>query len=157
MNVISNKRQLGGIGCTKIDRPVYHKPYRPSLHERSKVLEIGNELKEVDVNEDSQPPYSPCLLVKKKTGNVCVNYRALNKITVKDYYPFSRIPRINDQLGLLHNNRYFNSLDFHSDVEKSKSKTAFVPPPLMVRISSNALVLVCVTHHQLFKELLILF
>lgn len=105
-----------------------------SLHERKQVRDIVDELKDADIIEDSDSPFaSPCLLVRKKTGDyrLCVDYRALNRMTVKDHYP---LPRIDDQLDLLHNKKYFTSLDLRSGyyqipVEKtSRGKTTFVTP-----------------------------
>ena len=52
-------------------------------------------------------------MVPKKdvTWRMCVDYRALNKITVKNRYP---LPRIDDLLDLLKNVVYFTNLDLCS-------------------------------------------
>jgi hypothetical protein len=52
-------------------------------------------------------------MVPKKYGTwrMCVNYRALNKITVKNRYP---LPRIDDLLDQLKNVVYFTKLDLRS-------------------------------------------
>jgi hypothetical protein len=63
------------------------------------------------------PISSPCgssiMMVPKKDGTwrMCVDYRALNKITVKIRYP---LPRIDDLLDQLKNVVYFTKLDLHS-------------------------------------------
>lgn len=52
--------------------------------------------------EPSTSPYgAPVLFVQKKDGmlRMCVDYRALNKLTFKDRYP---LPRIDDLLDKLH-------------------------------------------------------
>ena len=64
-----------------------------------------------------QPNSSPCcssvLLVQKKDGSrrMCIDYRALNKITVKNKYPIPHIADIFDQLG---GAKWFTKLDLRS-------------------------------------------
>ena len=56
---------------------------------------------------------SPILFVKKKDGSLrlCVDYRALNDITIKDRYP---LPRIEETLNQIRGARYFTRLDLRS-------------------------------------------
>ena len=53
---------------------------------------------------------SPIVLVKKSDGSerFCVDYRKLNKITIKDKYP---MPSIESKLNKLYGSKYFTSLD----------------------------------------------
>lgn len=103
-------RNIRQIGCTnKMEmsitladsNPVVYRPYRFSQPEQRRLDNIVEEMKQADIIEDSDSPFSsPVLLVKKKTNKIrmCVDFRALNRKTVKQQYP---IPRIDDQLDRL--------------------------------------------------------
>ena len=92
------------------------------------------DLLERGLIEPSTSAYgSPILFVKKKTGELrmVVDYRALNKLTVKNLYP---LPRVDDLFDKLHGAKYFSSLDaasgFHQILLKpeDRPKTAFRTP-----------------------------
>jgi hypothetical protein len=65
------------------------------------------------IRTSSSPCGSLIMMVPKKDGTLgmCVNYWALNKITVKNQYP---LPRIDDLLDQLKNVVYFTKLDLRS-------------------------------------------
>lgn len=132
--------QLGKSSSTKMsikltdDIPITYRPYRLPYSEREKVREIVQDLLDNDVIQESHSPYaSPILLVRKKNGEtrLCVDYRALNRKTLKDKYP---LPRIDDLLDRLKGCQYFSSLDLASGYhqipldEESVPKTAFITP-----------------------------
>ena len=114
--------------------PLRQKPYRVAPKERDIIEEQVEKMLEDNVIRPSSTPWaSPVILVKKKDGSwrFCVDYRRLNKVTIKDVYP---LPRIDDILDSLQGAKYFSALDLKSGYwqieleEKDKSKTAFVTP-----------------------------
>ncbi|KAL0841643.1 hypothetical protein ABMA28_015295 [Loxostege sticticalis] len=132
--------ELGTTNITEMhiqlhdDAPVSYKPYRLPYSERIIVRDIINELLDTNIIQESDSSYaSPIVLVKKKSGEhrLCVDYRALNKKTVKNSFP---MPVIDDQLDRLSDKVYFTSLDLKSGyyqipmAEGSRHLTAFVTP-----------------------------
>nr|GEV76150.1 hypothetical protein [Tanacetum cinerariifolium] len=81
--------------------PVARAPYRL---EPSELKELSNQLEELSekglIRPSSSPWGAPMLFVKKKDGSfrMCIDYRELNKLTVKNRYPLSRIDDLFDQL-----------------------------------------------------------
>lgn len=114
--------------------PVVYRPYRLAIAEKDKVRSMISELLDNDIIRPSKSPYaSPIVLVRKKTNDfrLCIDYRALNKKTVKENYP---LPLIDDQLDVLAGNKFCTTLDLASGYyqipirESDKHKTAFVTP-----------------------------
>ncbi|CAI7880326.1 unnamed protein product [Closterium sp. NIES-53] len=81
------------------------------------LKELKKQLEDLLAKEFIQPsssPYaSPVLFVRKKDGSLrmCVDYRGLNKITVKNRYPLPQIDELFEQVGEA---RYFSKLDLRS-------------------------------------------
>ncbi|KXZ75922.1 hypothetical protein TcasGA2_TC031710 [Tribolium castaneum] len=131
--------QLGSMSINLTsDIPVYYRPYRLSHSERAVVRQKVQSLLDGDVIRESNSNYaSPILLVPKKTGEMrlCVDYRALNAITVKDRYP---LPLIADQLDRLAGNRYFTSLDLAQGYHQLvTSENSFGILPLLAKPLTN--------------------
>lgn len=110
------------------------RPYRLSHSEREYVRKEIDSMKRAGIICDSESNYSsPILLVNKKNGEkrICIDYRALNKITKKMQYP---LPLIHDNIDRLRNKKLFTALDMKSGYhqipvcEESRHLTAFVTP-----------------------------
>nr|GFA81919.1 putative reverse transcriptase domain-containing protein [Tanacetum cinerariifolium] len=81
--------------------PVARAPYRLSTSEMKELLDQLQELFDKGFIRPSSSPWgAPVLFVKKKDGSfrMCIDYRELNKLTVKNRYPLSRIDNLFDQL-----------------------------------------------------------
>eukprot|EP01018_Ginkgo_biloba_P010330 Gb_18703 [translate_table: standard] len=94
--------------------PTVVKPYQYSFKKKSKLEKIIEELLEMGVIEESSSPYStPIVLAQKKDGSfrMCIDYRALNNITIKNKFP---MPRINDLIDELQGAMYFSKIDLKS-------------------------------------------
>src|ERR1044072_4218696 len=81
--------------------PVSMAPYRMSASELAELKKQLEELLEKKFIRPSVSPWgAPVLLVKKKEGSMrlCVDYRQLNKVTIKNRYPLPRIDDLMDQL-----------------------------------------------------------
>nr|GFB60845.1 putative reverse transcriptase domain-containing protein [Tanacetum cinerariifolium] len=70
----------------------------------SELEELSRQLKELQdkgvIRPSLSPRGAPILFVKKRDGSfrMCINYRELNKLTVKNCYPLPRIDDLSDQL-----------------------------------------------------------
>ncbi|GJQ92756.1 putative reverse transcriptase domain-containing protein [Tanacetum coccineum] len=85
--------------------PVARAPYRLAP---SEMKELSEQLKELSdkgfIRPSSSPWGAPVLFVKKKDGSfrMCIDYRELNKLTVKNRYP---LPRIDDLIWIISKGR----------------------------------------------------
>jgi len=88
--------------------------YSLSTLENAKIKKEVQELLEKGfIRPSTSSCGSPIVLVRKKDGSwrMCIDYRALNKITIKNCYP---LPRIDDLLDQLKEAIYFSKLDSHN-------------------------------------------
>ena len=107
-------------------------PYRLSYAENLELQrQIEDLLKKGLIAKSNSPYSSPVLFVKKKDGTMrmCIDYRALNDITIKDRFP---LPHIGDLLDQLSSARCFSKIDLRSGYNQvlvdpqDRHKTAFV-------------------------------
>ncbi|GJS13758.1 putative reverse transcriptase domain-containing protein [Tanacetum coccineum] len=98
--------------------PVGRAPYRLAPSEMKELSEQLQELSDKGFIRPSSSPWgAPVLFVKKKDGSfrMCIDYRELNKLTVKNRYPLPRIDDLFDQL------QGSNSRGIHVDPAKIES------------------------------------
>ncbi|GKD10419.1 reverse transcriptase domain-containing protein [Tanacetum coccineum] len=94
--------------------PVAKSPYRLAP---SELEELSGQLKELQdkgfIRPSSSPWGAPVLFVKKKDGSfrMCIDYRELNMLTVKNCYPLPRIDNLFDQLQ---GSQFFLKIDLRS-------------------------------------------
>jgi hypothetical protein len=115
--------------------PPFWPMYRLLPLEYSELQKQVSAFLETGILEPSQSPYGAhVLFVPKPNGRglrLCVDYRALNAITVKNRYP---IPRIDDLLDAVSGAKFFTSLDLTSEYhqvlipKEDRPKTAFCTP-----------------------------
>ena len=132
-----NHFELGRSGVcrhqitTTTQQPIYRPPYRTPKYLEDFIKEELTKMLEAGIIQESSSPWAfPVVIVNKKDGTLrfCVDYRALNDITIKDRYP---LPRIDEMLESLGSAKWFTALDLASgywqiEMEPdSIAKTAF--------------------------------
>jgi hypothetical protein len=100
--------------------PVYKTPYRMAT---PKLAELKEHIKELlqkgFIRPSSSPWRAPVIFVPKKDGTqrLCMDYHALNEITIKNKY---LLPRIDDLLDQLHGVCVFSKIDLRSGYHQLK-------------------------------------
>ncbi|GJT61888.1 putative nucleotidyltransferase, ribonuclease H [Tanacetum coccineum] len=107
--------------------PVARAPYRLAP---SKMQELSNQLQELAdrgfIRPSTSPWGAPVLFVKKKDGSfrMCIDYRELNKLTVKNRYP---LPRIDDLFDQLQGLSVYSKIDLRSGYHQLRVKDEDIP------------------------------
>ncbi|GJQ96246.1 putative reverse transcriptase domain-containing protein [Tanacetum coccineum] len=107
--------------------PVARSPYRLAPAE---MQELSTQLQELSdrgfIRPSSSPWGAPVLFVKKKDGSfrMCIDYRELNKLTVKNRYP---LPRIDDLFDQLQGPRVYSKIDLRSGYHQLRVREEYIP------------------------------
>nr|GEW44184.1 putative reverse transcriptase domain-containing protein [Tanacetum cinerariifolium] len=107
--------------------PVARAPYRLAP---SGLKELSEKLKELSEKDFIRPSSSPwgasVLFVKKKDGSfrMCIDYRELNKLTIKNKYP---LPRIDDLFDQLQGSGVYSKIDLRSGYHQLRIREEDIP------------------------------
>ncbi|GJR55255.1 putative reverse transcriptase domain-containing protein [Tanacetum coccineum] len=107
--------------------PVARTPYRLAP---SEMQELSNQLQELTdrgfIRPSTSPWGAPVLFVKKKDGSfrMCIDYRELNKLTIKNRYP---LPRIDDLFDQLQGSSVYSKIDLRSGYHQLRVREEDIP------------------------------
>ncbi|GJV92965.1 putative reverse transcriptase domain-containing protein [Tanacetum coccineum] len=94
------------------------------------IPELSNQLQELAdrgfIRPSTSPWGAPVLFVKKKDGSfrMCIDYRELNKLTIKNRYP---LPRIDDLFDQLQGSSVYSKIDLRSGYHQLRVRDEDIP------------------------------
>jgi hypothetical protein len=107
--------------------PIFKRAYRVSGPE---LVELKNQIDELSekgyIRPSTSPWAAPVLFVEKKDGTrrMCIDYRALNEVTIKNKYP---LPRIEDLFDQLRGASMFSKIDLRSGYHQLRIRPSDIP------------------------------
>nr|GEU58301.1 putative reverse transcriptase domain-containing protein [Tanacetum cinerariifolium] len=107
--------------------PVARAPYRLAPFEMKELAEQLQELSDKGFIRPSSSPWGASVLfVKKKDGSLrmCIDYRELNKLTVKNRYP---LPRIDDLFDQLQGSSVYSKINLRSGYHQLRVREEDIP------------------------------
>jgi hypothetical protein len=111
--------------------PIARTPYRMSTPELQELKMQLKELLDLGLIRPSVSPWgAPVIFIRKKDGSwrLCIDYRQLNKATIKNQYP---LPRIDDLFDQMKGATVFSKIDCDPGITSYGSRRmTFLRPPL---------------------------
>jgi hypothetical protein len=107
--------------------PISKRPYRMPPNELAELKTQLQDLLDKGFIRPSASPWGcPALFVKKKDNSLrlCVDYRPLNAVTIKNKYPLPRIDILFDQLA---GAKVFSKIDLRSGYHQIKIRPSDIP------------------------------
>jgi hypothetical protein len=114
--------------------PIAKRPYRMAPIELAELkLKIAERQHKGYIRPGSSPWGALVLFVTKKDGSMrmCIDYRSLNEVTIKNKYP---LPRIDDLFDQLQGAKYFSMIDLRSGYHQLRIKEADVQKTVFVTL-----------------------
>jgi hypothetical protein len=107
--------------------PISKRAYRMDVKD---LIELKKQIEELldkgFIRPSSSPWGAPVLFMNKKDGSrrMCVDYRSLNEVTIKNKYP---LPRIEDLFDQMRGSTVFSRIDLRSGYHQLKIRTKDIP------------------------------
>jgi hypothetical protein len=107
--------------------PISKRPYRMHVNE---LVELKKQITKLQskgfIRPSSSPWGAPVLFMEKKDGTqqMCVDYRSLNEVTIKNKYP---LPRIEDLLDQMKGASIFSKIDLRLGYHQLKIRESDIP------------------------------
>ena len=110
--------------------PIAQRPYRMNPQELVELKkQLDDMLRKGLIRPSASPWGSPVIFVDKRDGTIrlCVDYRKLNDVTIKNKYP---LPKIEDLFDQMNGARVFSKIDLRTGYPNSKLGRPIFPRPL---------------------------
>ncbi|GKB67126.1 putative reverse transcriptase domain-containing protein [Tanacetum coccineum] len=111
-------------------QPINFKGATPVARAPSEMQELSNQLQELAdrgfIRPSTSPWGAPVLFVKKKDGSfrMCIDYRELNKLTIKNRYS---LPKIDDLFDQLQGSSVYSNIDLRSGYHQLRVRDEDIP------------------------------
>jgi hypothetical protein len=112
--------------------PIFKKPYRMVANQLAELKEQLQELLDKRYIRPSASPWgAPVIFVPKKDGTrgMCVDYRSLNEVTIKNKYT---LPRIDDLFDQLKRACVFSKINLRSGYHQLKIRASGIPKTALI-------------------------